>query len=253
MKSNKRSQVLTQEQLIQSKQRILNDKTPYAFKEAYVRLRTNMMFGLAAGEETGCKVISITSPNPGEGKTTTALNVAISFAMLGKKTLLIDADMRRPQVNRLLGVSSQDGLSNLLAGVGECYINTIEEYSLDFITSGKNPPNPAELLSANIASKLEKLKAQYDYIIIDTPPVNSVADAQIIAPHADGIAIVVHMGTTKAPELMHAEDVLINSGGKIIGIIANDMELKSKSYGRYGRSYYGRSYYGIPSDSEDNK
>ena len=244
---NKNKKTLTSaEKLQQSKERILNENSPYAFKEAYVRLRTNLMFSLSTNGASSAKVIAMTSANPAEGKTTTTLNVAISFAMLGKKTLLIDADMRKPQVGRLLDTDSQNGLSNYLGNIGECYIHNVEGLPLDFITAGKTPPNPAELLSsASFEKMLEKFKEEYEYILIDTPPVNYVADAQIVAPHADGMVIVVRTGVTNAQDLIKAEESLKNSGGKLVGIVANDVLTKSGDYryNKYKYKYYKRTNY----------
>ena len=203
----KKRKTMSREELLQdARGKILHESSPYAYKEAYVRLRTNLMFTLSTNESSKCKVVAITSSNPSEGKTTTAINIAISFAMLGKKTLLIDADMRKPRVGKILGVDTNHGLSNLLGNIGECDIHTLSENSLDFITSGKTPPNPAELLSAGgFANAIERFRKEYDYVIIDTPPVNVVADAQIIASHVDGTMIVVRANSTTSQGLRRAE------------------------------------------------
>lgn len=245
MKSNRKSkknkakrEATTAEVLRQSRMKILNENSPYAFKEAYVRLRTNLMFGVAASGESGCKVVVVTSSNPSEGKTTNSINIAISFAMLGKRVLLIDSDMRKPQVARVLNVEQNNGFSNLLGGVGECVIHTITDVSLDFISAGKIPPNPAELLSSPaFKARLNELKQQYDYIFIDTPPVNSVADAQIIAPNVDGVALIVRAETTRIQDLLRAEEVLRSSGARIIGIIANNLETKASRYSYSYKAY----------------
>ena len=239
---NKNQSFVSPEVTRQTRAMILNENSPYAFKEAYVRLRTNLMFSLSTIGDNDCKVIAVTSSNPGEGKTTTALNVAISFAMLGKKVLLIDADMRRPQLSSTLKVRSDNGFSNLLGGVGECFINRIAELGIDFITSGKVPPNPAELL-ASVAFEhyINKLKGDYDYIIIDTPPVNTVADAQIVSAKIDGVVIVIRADVTKYQEFLRAEDVISSSGGKIIGTVVNDVESKSKKYNYSEKKYYKKN------------
>ena len=254
MKNNNKNKKHVPENLQQSRLKVLREDSPYAFRESYVRLRTNLMFGLAAVSNAKCKTIAVTSSNPGEGKTTTTVNVAISFAMLGKKTLIIDADMRRPQVGRLLDTSARDGFSNLLGGFGECYVHNFEGLPLDFITAGKMPPNPSELLaSPAFAENLEKLKKDYDYIFVDTPPVNSVADAQIIAPHVDGVVLVVRAEATRMQELVRAEEALKKSGGKIIGVVANDVESKGRSYGyKYGKYKKYKRYYGNAYDYESS-
>lgn len=247
-KLKKKRKTMSHAELLQdARGKILHENSPYAYKEAYVRLRTNLMFTLSTNESSKCKVVAITSSNPSEGKTTTSINMAISFAMLGKKTLLIDADMRKPRVGKIIGVDSSHGLSNLLGNIGECDVYTLSDVALDFITSGKTPPNPAELLSAGgFATAIERFKQEYDYIFIDTPPVNVVADAQIIASHVDGVVLVVRANATTSQGLRRAETAIKSSGGRIVGVVANDVTAKSREYNyskyRYYK-YYKKSYY----------
>ena len=157
---------------------ILNKKSSFALKEAYVKLRTNLMFSLCADGTNSCRVFEITSSTLDEGKSTTAANLAISFAMLGKKTLLIDADMRKPTINRFFKLDNATGLSDLLANMDSCQVFETSDLPLSIICAGKIPPNPSELLSSvNMTKIIETAKKKYDYVIIDTPPINAVADA----------------------------------------------------------------------------
>ena len=238
MKDNKKNRKEPRgENLQQSRLKVLHEDSPYAFREAYVRLRTNLMFGLAATGNSKCKTVAVTSSNPGEGKTTTTVNVAISFAMLGKKTLIIDADMRRPQVGRLLDVSSRNGFSNLLGGFGECYVHSFEGLPLDIITAGNMPPNPSELLAGSRLKKLlEKLSSEYDYIMIDTPPALVVTDAMVLKPYINGYVIVVRSDVSGIEFVKETVNRLKQIDAKICGFILNGHKSKTGiKYGGYGK------------------
>lgn len=228
-----------------NREKLLTNDSPFAVKEAYVQLRTNLMFSVAVEKEDGCRTFAVTSANPSEGKSTTASNIAVSFAMLGKRTLLIDCDMRKPNVHKLWRVVSSNGISNLLTGINNCYINEIEQLPLSIISAGDIPPNPSELLaSANFEEVLTFLKTRFDYIIIDTPPVNQVADAQIIAKNVDGVVLVVSSGKTQAAEFKRAQQALESTSGKICGIVLNAVNPKSGSYGyKYKQYAYKYGYY----------
>ncbi len=220
---------------------ILNTDSPYAVKEAYVSLRTKLLFSIASGTDDSCKTFAVTSPNPSEGKSITVVNTAISFAMLDKKVLLIDCDMRRPSICKLFDVSPKNGLSNLLTGVDECYIHSLEDIPLSFITAGDIPPNPSELLSSEVfKNTINELKKDYDYIFFDVPPVNAVADAQIIAPVVDSFALLVRAERTLFNEAKNAEEVLRGAGAKICGTIVNDVNFKrtAYSYKKHGKYKY---------------
>ena len=156
------------QRLKKSQEAILNKKTPFVIQEAYRTARTNIIFSLAdAGDE--CKVVCVTSSNAGEGKTTSTLNLAITFAQTGSKVLLIDGDLRKPRIHQYLGVVKTDGLTTILLKQKDfedvVYHNL--RPGLDCITSGSIPPNPAELLGSEAMHKLiERMKKEYDYISI---------------------------------------------------------------------------------------
>lgn len=209
----------------------MTNESPSAVKESYVKLRTNMMFSLCADGESPCQIFCITSPNQSEGKSLTSSNIAISFAMLGKKTLLIDADMRRPSQNELWKVKMSFGLSEMLAKVNSCPLFEVQNLPLSIIFAGNTPPNPSELLSsANMSRLIEKLKKYFDYIIIDTPSINIVADAQILSRIADSTVMVCRSGNTKNTDLSNALELLERSNGNVCGIVLNNLNTKTNKY-----------------------
>ena len=228
------------QRLKKSQEAILNKKTPFIIQEAYRTARTNIIFSLADSNEK-CKVLCITSANAGEGKTTTALNLAITFAQTGSKVLLIDADLRKPRIHQYLGVVKSDGLTTVLSKQKEfedvVYHNL--RPGLDCMTSGSIPPNPAELLGSESMEKLlDKLKIQYDYILIDTPPVTVVTDAVALSGYVSGIMLVVREGFTNYESIDQALSLLNIAKAKLIGFFINDIDAMSMNYGSY-RSGFG--------------
>lgn len=211
----------TENGFMSQRRQILNEKTPFATREAYRTLRTNIRFALQ-GE--GCKKFCITSSSQGEGKSITMLNLAITFAEAGQRVLLIDADMRRPAVARLLVEKSTPGLSNILAGLAtEQEALRKEVYpNLDVIYSGDIPPNPAELLDSDrMRELLEKLSKWYDYILVDTPPVNIVSDASVVGNMLDGVLVLARQGRSRKESLKRAVNHLELAGVKVLGCIFN--------------------------------
>ena len=238
--NNSRSVRHSHSDILENRSRLLTQDSPFAIKEAYVQLRTNLLLSVAAKDsvddsEQESRVFAFTSPSPSEGKSLTASNTAISFAMLGERTLLIDCDMRKPSIHKLWGADGKSGMSNLLTGVGESAMNDVEDLPLTIITAGSIPPNPSELLSSQrFQNVVEVLKSQYRYIVIDTPPVGEVADAQIIAKYADGMVLIVRSGETSQNSLADAEERIARTGGKLCGIVVNDVNSKG---GRYSYKY----------------
>lgn len=221
---------------------VLNDNAHFFVKEAYKALRTNIVFSLPFDE---CKKIAVTSALAGEGKSTNCLNLAISFGEMGAKTLIIDADLRRPNISRLLGQKASPGLSNVLVGLtnAEGVINSTEYPNLDAVFSGDIPPNPTELLiSEKMSETIEKLALKYDYIFIDCPPVNVVTDASIISKYVSGVILVVRQGDTTKDDVLEAKKQLDFSGAKLIGTILNDASDINAKYG-YNKKRYKYSKY----------
>lgn len=214
---------------------------PFAIVEAYKAIRTNLTF-LLSGSET--KVFGITSPEAGEGKSTTSVNMAIAFSQLGDKVLLIDADMRKSSIHKKLKIENNAGLSNILAGFNK-YSEVINHISdtFDVITAGQIPPNPSELLgSARFKELVEAVGKEYSYVIIDTPPVDVVTDALVIAPHIAGLVLVVKDQVTPTDSISRAIESAKFANINLLGAIMN--AANPKSGGRYGYRKYGYSKYG---------
>ena len=209
---------------------ILNKNSSFFVREAYKTLRTNIRFFL---NQDGCKKFCVTSSTMGEGKSITTLNLAISFAENGHKVLLIDADMRRPAMARLLVEKVAPGLSNVLAGlVTEEEAIRKEVYpNLDILFSGDIPPNPSELLGSDrMKEMLARLCADYDYILVDSPPVNAVADARVVASLLDGVLYLVRQGKTEKEAVARGINQLKLTDAKLLGFILNGIDPETKKY-----------------------
>lgn len=220
--------------------RLLYHQNPFSVQEAYRSARTNLMFLPQQTEGRG-QILVITSANMGEGKSTSCANLSIVLAQNGKRVLLIDCDMRSPKQNKLMDYPQSPGLSEYLAGIESTLTVRRNEYvdSLDVVTAGSAPPNPAELLSS---PKMQKLLAgvsqEYDYIMLDTPPINLVADALVVKAQVDGYVLIVRADHTNRTELDHALLRLQQVEAHVFGFVLNDVNPKSGKYGKYGR--YGR-------------
>lgn len=228
---------------------LLAENSPFAVKEAYIKLRTNLMFCMTKNKEQSCRIFAVTSADQNEGKSISAANIAISFALLGKKTLLIDADMRKSTQQKIWGIKKAAGLCDFLAGLGACERYQIEAMPLTLICTGTVPPNPAELLaSQKMKALITNMRKDYDYIIVDTPPVNVVADAQILSSYVDGFIIVARSGKTESGDLILTVNTLLRAEGNLCGVLLNGLDLKAGRYsygGRYGEGYgYSDSYEG---------
>jgi capsular exopolysaccharide synthesis family protein len=212
-----------------------NPKSPVS--ESYVKLRTNIELSAV---DNKIQTILVTSPNPGEGKSTTAANLAVSYAQADKKVLLIDGDLRKPTLHHFFVLSNRGGLTNVLTNqliLGAALRDTSVE-NLQVITSGPIPPNPSELLSSRrMISVLSDLREQYDVIIIDTPPVLAVADAQILSALADGTILVINSGRVKREFAMKAKATLEHAKARILGVVLNGMNRKNAD--AYYYYYYG--------------
>ncbi|MBQ9518696.1 MAG: CpsD/CapB family tyrosine-protein kinase [Firmicutes bacterium] len=219
--------------------RILNEKTSFDVRESFNELRTNIVFSMP---DKGTKKVLVTSSVASEGKSTTSLNMAITFAEAGTKTLLIDCDLRCPKLSKLLDDSAKKGLSNIL--VNDCSIeDALHETAyknLDIILSGSVPPNPTELLASDSMQALvDELSKSYDYIIFDAPPVNVVTDAAIISRVATGVIIVCRQYVTDKKMLTAAVEKLKFVDAKILGVILNDVSVSKSGYGTYSKYSYG--------------
>lgn len=218
-------------------------KLEYAAAESYKRLRNNIRL---AGENL--QVIEITGCLLGAGKTEVSFNLAMSFAELGARVLYIDADLRRSVlIKHFKSEGNVLGLSHYLSGLvsmGEVVAET-NVPNLNIILAGKFPPNPAELLSGNrFTDLIAAARKKYDYIIIDTPPLANVVDAQVVAQEVDGVALVVAVKEVSRGMVRRVVNDIKNTGTPFLGIILNKVNYNDKSaLGRYYGSYYGK-YYG---------
>lgn len=201
--------------------------------EAYKTLRTNIQFYQANNQ---LKTLVITSSCLQEGKSTTVFNLANTFGESGKKVLIIDCDLRKPTLHKLYNVPNDKGITNLLATQIDVKVvlNKSSFQGVDFITCGTIPPNPSELLNSKCMEfYLNSFKEVYDYIILDTPPICMVTDAQILAGKCDGTLLVVASGQTDKNKLLEAKSLLDNVGANILGIILTKVKVRKTKYDDY--------------------
>lgn len=217
--------------------------------EAFRTLRTNLKH---ANPGVNPQSIVITSALPNEGKSTSAINIAISLTQSGERVLLVEADLRRPKIPIYLEFASKViGLSELLSSPTKLTWSTVKkhmrkhpEIELQVLTSGRIPPNPAELLeSGRFRELMTILKAKFDYIIIDCPPLLPITDAAIVAAQTDGAILVSHAGTTKIPHYQGARDAIRGVGALVLGVILNKIPEEAMEY-EYGYKYGYPKYYG---------
>lgn len=222
----------------------------FRVEEAYKSVRTNLMFSVM---KKGCKTVVISSSTPNEGKTTTTINIAIALSQADQKVLLIDGDLRKPKIHHYFSVPNSPGLTNYLGSkVGAdsskkadlfSVIHATEYENLSVLCSGSIPPNPAEILGSEpMAEFLEEIGKDFDYIIIDTPPINVVSDALPVIRESDGVVLVVRSNQSTHPEIQKSISALEFIDAKILGFVVNFAETnRSKyGYGKYGRYRYGK-------------
>ena len=225
---------------------LLVNETNFSVIESYKAIRANINFTVTA---QGCKKIMVCSPHSGEGKSTTCVNLAITIAQTGASVLLIDCDLRRPSVHKLLKINNDVGmshyLSNMLA-IPEIVKETNISY-LNVITAGVIPPNPSELLaSPKIGELFEEIEKRFiDYIIIDTAPICIVSDVLPMSKLCNGVILIVNHMETKHPSIKEALEKLNFAGANVVGMILNKIKIKHnyKSY---------KNYYGKYNDEDEN-
>ncbi len=224
----------------------LEPKSPAA--EAYRTLRTSIQF---AGLDHKCRSIVVTSSSPGEGKSTTVANFGVVLAQTGSRVCLIDSDLRRPTLHRIFGLPNNRGLTTaLLDGLPLAQIaQPTNVPNLSVITSGPLPPNPAELVGSNrMREALEAATGDYDMILLDSPPVVSVADAVALATFADGVVMVVQTGKVPHEVIRRATGQILAVKGRILGVVMNGVNLKRDGY--YYDYYRYYNAYSSPGDSK---
>ena len=212
--------------------------------EAYRTVRTAVYFGVPDGD---AKTLLVTSPGAGDGKTTLVSNLAIAMAQAGQRTLVLDADFRKPMQHEIFQVSGEKGLSHVLAGRGglEEVVQPTEIENLEVLPCGPVPPNPSEMLNSRaFTALLEKLSSRYEHIVLDSPPVMPVADARILGAMCDVTVLVLRAEKSTRRAAEQARDGLLSVGSHILGAVVNAVPRRRGRYGYYG--YYGgyRYYYG---------
>jgi capsular exopolysaccharide synthesis family protein len=210
------------------------------FSEVYRNIRTSI---LLSASERPPKTLVVSSPNPMEGKTTTAVNMAIAFSQLGSPVLIIDADMRKPRIHKVFKAANGTGLSSFLSGNAELksVIKTSNIPNLYYIPAGPVPPNPSELLGSNLfKNMLQFLGGNFEQIIFDSPPVLSFGDSLILSHAVDGVVLVVLSGETPRGALHQTKSALLQVNAKILGVVVNQVDAVQTRYGyyKYGKYYY---------------
>ena len=214
---------------------ITNENFPFAVREAYNTLRTNVLYALSP---INGKIVAVTSPNAGEGKSTVSVNLAIAIAETSARVLLIDCDLRKPTIHKKLGLNNSSGLSKFIVGFETMADALTREIlpNLDVMTSGPIPPNPSELLgSANMQTFLNKVSDYYDYIILDTPPINIVTDMAVMANFISGVLLVSYYASTTIEDVRRAQEALKIVNAKILGLVVAGVIRKKGNKGDYYR------------------
>ena len=233
------------------KRRLITKEDPRSpVSEAYRSLRTSMLY---TSIDKKTRSILVSSAGPGEGKTTTVANMAITYANLGKKTLLIDTDLRRPVVHKVMDLDKEPGITNYLAGNIDNFNELVKPTDINnlfAVTSGIIPPNPSELLgSQRMADLINNLEKEWDMILFDSPPLVAVTDATMVSKAIDCIVIVVKVGQTDKKAFEHTIQSLRNVSAPIQGVVLNAVTHKN-SYGSYYYYYQYYNYYGSEKESQ---
>lgn len=218
----------------------ISDKSKFAIVESYKAARSNIMFSLSADDD---KLFAVTSYSKGEGKSTVSANLAISFSKMEKRVLLIDCDLRRPNIHNVFKVENTAGLSNIIGKMVD-YEDVVHRNvlpNLDILPSGTIPPNPSELLcSARFTELIKKLYEEYDYIIFDTPPIGVVADALLLKDLVAGFVVVLRERSTTHGDIQNILDSMKLADAKILGFVKVGC-ITGRKRGR--KNYYYYQYY----------
>ena len=229
-----------EEMTAEESRKFIGPNLNFAAAEAYKRLRTNISFSIPTKNK--CKIIGVTSALKGEGKSTTSLNIAYAFAQTGQKVLLVEGDLRLPNIAKRLGLHSRPGISNLLAG--QCSGNDVLQRcnfleKVHVITAGDIPPNPAELLASDqMKQTVDALAQVFDVIILDLPPVTVVTDAAIASKLVDGMVVVVRQDYCDKRAIAETVRQLRFSETKILGFVVTGSEIQKKNYKKYYKKNY---------------
>ncbi len=241
---------------IAKRQKSIGQNLNFASAEAFKLLRTNLAFSMA--DEENCKIIGVTSSLPGEGKSTTSMNLAYTIAQSNKKVLLIEADMRRPTAASILQIDQKSGLSQVLAGLTDLKKSLYKSpliSSMWILPAGDVPPNPAELLaSRKMEQVMEILAAVFEYIIVDLPPINAVSDGLAVSKLLSGMIMVVRQEYCDKGALAEAIRRMEIMQVKILGFVLTDAKTSEKNFKKYGKGYkYGYAYSDSSAESQKSK
>ena len=226
--------------------RLMNEKTPFAVRESFNQLRTNLMYTLTDIDSP--PVYSVVSASENVGKSTLIANLALSFAQIEKKVLLVDGDMRCPTLFRFFGLDPNHvGLSELISGISSDVVVKNVRPNLNLITSGRIPPNPSELLSSpRFKELIEEWKKEYDIIFFDFPPIGVVADALSACQELTGYIFTIRSNHNHAKQISSALESMERVGAKVAGIVLNDYNIKGhrniyrSRYATYDKYRYGQ-------------
>ena len=233
---------------------LLNASHRSSLAESYRQLRTSVLLSSAGGAPG---TLLITSSQPGEGKTTTVVNIATTLAQTGAKVVIVDADMRRPRIHSIFHMDNSNGLSDVLSSkISDAEMLALvqlhEESGLSVLTSGRIPPNPAELLgSEQLRSLIGVLRKKFDHVVIDSPPAASFTDGVLLASVVDGVLLVVHGGAASRHIVRRTKQLLADVGAKILGVVLNNVTLSRHDY--YYNRNYERHYYANPEAEPERK
>jgi capsular exopolysaccharide synthesis family protein len=222
--------------------------------EAFRVLRTNLQF---AAVDKELKVILVTSAIPDEGKSTVVQYLGQTISQTGKKVMIVDCDLINPTLHRRFGIPNQRGLSNLIVGDADYTVyNTLKDFpNLSVITSGPIPPNSSELLgSQRMKHLVERLRGEYDTIILDTPPVLPVTDAVVLSALADGVVLVMESGRARSDDVRRAKESLASAHVDLLGVVLTRVR-RRHAHGYYGKGYGNYGSYGetAPTPEEEKK
>ncbi len=226
----------------ETKTEMISDNSKFAIVESYKSARTNIMFSLSGDDD---KMFAVTSYSKGDGKSTVSSNLAISFSKMEKRVLLVDCDLRRPNLHNIFRIDNQLGLSNIIGKMGEfddiVHKNVLP--NLDILPSGTIPPNPSELLCSNrFIHLVQRAKEEYDYIIFDTPPVGVVADALLLKDLVAGFVVVIRERSTTHGDIQNLLESARLADCKLLGFVKVGSS-GSKKRGKRGYYYYYYQYY----------
>jgi capsular exopolysaccharide synthesis family protein len=231
---------------------LINAEAQSPLTETYRQLRTSLLLSTAGRAP---KILLVASSEPNEGKTTIATNVALSLAQTGAEVLIIDADLRRPRLHSIFELKNHRGLTTILSGeVAKAEVfSMIEQYQsgkVHILPAGPVPPNPAELLGSDQMRQLIGiLAANFNFVIIDSPPVAAFTDSVLISSMVDGVLLVIHGGKSSREMARHSHKMLLDVGARILGVVLNNVNLRSYDY-HYQQSYYQQTYYNTSPDSD---